>query len=112
MFLRAGAVPQPGWIDAAEQFMQNAGPMDGAARAAVFRLSGPPGAVRPGFAELLAAVGALIAGRPRPEQGLLITRRLYDTTGGHSVGDNAEVALLRRLGRHRLAILPAGITIT
>jgi hypothetical protein len=85
--------------------------MDGAGRAAVFRLPGSPGAVRPGLAELLAAVGTLIAGGPRPEQGLLISHRLYDAIGGHSVGDNAEVALLRRLGRQRLTVLPAGITI-
>jgi glycosyltransferase involved in cell wall biosynthesis len=111
MFLRAGAVPQPGWIDAAEHFMQKTGPMDGASRAAVFRLPGSPGAVRPGLAELLAAARALIAGGPRPEQGLLITRRLYDVIGGHSAGDNAEVALLRRLGRQRLTVLPSGITI-
>jgi glycosyltransferase involved in cell wall biosynthesis len=110
MFLRAGAVPQPGWIDAAEHFM-NTGPMDEAGRAGVFRLPGPPGAVRPGLAELLAAMGALIAGGPRPEQGLLITRRLYDAIGGHSAGDNAEVTLLRRLGRKRLTVLPAGITL-
>ena len=44
MFLRAGAVPQPGWIDAADHFMQSTDVLGGAARAAVFR---PPGACRP-----------------------------------------------------------------
>ncbi len=111
MFLRAGAVPQPGWIEAADHFIQTTGLLEGAGRAAIFRLSGLTNAVRPGFAELLAMVRAAIARGPRPEQGLLIARRLYDAIGGHSAGDDAEAAILRRLGRQRLVVLPAAITI-
>lgn len=109
MFLRAGTVPQPGWIDAAEHFMQAAEPAG--SRAGVFRIPGPTSGLRPGFAEFLAVFRAAIARGPRPEQGLLIARRLYDAIGGHSAGDDAEAAILRRLGRRRLAVLPAGITI-
>jgi len=104
-------VPQPGWIDAAQHFMQTAELVDGAGRAAVFRLPGPINEVRPGLGELLAVVRALIVRAPRPDQGLLITRRLYDTIGGHPAGDDAETAILRRLGRQRLAFLSAQITI-
>ena len=111
LFLRAGAVPQPGWIAATEHFMQTAELSDGASRAGVFRLPGPTNVARPGLAEVVAVVRALIARGPRPEQGLLITRRLYDAIGGHSAGDDAEAAILRRLGRQRLAFLPVGITI-
>jgi glycosyltransferase involved in cell wall biosynthesis len=111
MFLRAGAVPQPGWIEAADHFIQTTGLLEDAGRAAIFRLPGLTHAVRPGFAELLAGVRAAIARGPRPEQGLLIARRLYDAIGGHSAGDDAEVAILRRLGRQRLVVLPAAITI-
>jgi glycosyltransferase involved in cell wall biosynthesis len=106
MFLRAGAVPQPGWIDAVEHFMQTS-PEGG--RAGVFTLSRTTAAVRPGFSELLTVVRASIAWGPRPEQGLLIARRLYDAIGGHSAGDDAEAAILRRLGRRRLATLPVAI---
>jgi hypothetical protein len=53
---------------------------------------------------------ATLARNPRPEQGLLIARRLYDEVRGHSAGDDAEAVLLRRIGRRRLAILPASIT--
>src|SRR5262245_17919817 len=52
IFLRAGAIPQPGWIAAAEHFIQS-GLSEGGACAAVF---GSPGAsyyLRPGFFELL-----------------------------------------------------------
>jgi glycosyltransferase involved in cell wall biosynthesis len=111
MFLRAGAVPQPGWIEAANHFIQTTGFQDDAGRAAIFRLPGPTSAVRPGFAEFLAVMRTAIAGGPRPEQGLLIARRLYDAIGGHSAGDDAEAAILRRLGRQRLVVLPATITI-
>ena len=111
MFLRAGAVPQPGWIEAADHFIQTTGRLEDAGRAAIFRLPGLTHAVRPGFAELLAGVRTVIARGPRPEQGLLIARRLYDAIGGHSTGDDAEVAILRRLGRQRLVVLPAAITI-
>jgi len=111
MFLRAGTVPQPGWIEAADHFIQTTGLLEDAGRAAIFRLPGLTHAVRPGFAELLAGVRAAIARGPRPEQGLLIARRLYDAIGGHSAGDDAEVAILRRLGRQRLVVLPAAITI-
>ena len=111
MFLRAGAVPQPGWIEAADHFIQTTGLLEDAGRAAIFRLPGLTNTVRPGFAELLAIVRAAIARGPRPEQGLLIARRLYDAIGGHSAGDDAEAAILRRLGRQRLVVLPAAITI-
>ncbi len=41
MFLRAGCVLEPGWITAADRFMQTTDALDDAARAAVFR---PPAA--------------------------------------------------------------------
>ena len=110
MFLRAGAVPQPGWSEAADHFIQTTGLLDDAGRAAVCRLPGLTNTVRPGYAEL-PLVRAAIAGDPRPEQGLLIARRFYDAIGGHSAGDDAEAALLRRLGRQRLVVLPAAITV-
>jgi glycosyltransferase involved in cell wall biosynthesis len=111
MFLRAGSVPQPGWIEAADYFIQTTGLLKDADRAAIFRLPGLTNAVRPGFADLLAGVRAAIARGPRPEQGLLIARRLYDAIGGHSAGADAEAAILRSLGRQRLVVLPAAITI-
>jgi glycosyltransferase involved in cell wall biosynthesis len=110
MFLRAGAVPQPGWIEAVDHFIQTTDLLEDVGRAAIFRLPDRAQAVRPGLAELLAVARAAIARGPRPEQGLLIARRLYDAIGGHSAGDDAEVAILRRLGRQRLVVLPAALT--
>jgi glycosyltransferase involved in cell wall biosynthesis len=105
MFLRPGTVPEPGWVEAAERFI---GAGTETERAAIFRRRNDdfdqPGLV----AALVALRTALFGGAPSPEQGLLIARRLYDRLGGHMAGDDAEAALLRRLGRRRIALLAAG----
>ena len=108
MFLRAGCVPEPGWITAADNFMQATDALDGAARAAVFRPPAAADLLRPGLSELIALLWVALGGGARPEQGLLIARRFYDAVGGHPEHDDAEAALLRRLGRPRIAMLPSG----
>lgn len=108
MFLRAGCVPEPGWIAASEQFMEAAGQIDGQARAAVFRPGGAADLMRPGLSEVLALLRVMLGGGARPEQGLLIARQFYDALGGHPDGADAEAGLLRRLGRRRVSMLAAG----
>ena len=106
MFLRAGCVPEPGWIPAAERFMQAADLMDGR--------PAPPCSARR-VADLCARAwpscrrccGSPSAAVPKPEQGLLIARRFYDALGGHGGHAAADVALLRKLGRRRIAMLSA-----
>jgi glycosyltransferase involved in cell wall biosynthesis len=104
MFLRAGTVLQPGWIEAVDRFIHAA---EGADRAAVFRPPGADDPMRPRFAELLSLLRVALGGGPRPEQGLLIAKRFYEAIGGHTDGADAEAALLRRLGRRRVAMLSA-----
>lgn len=108
MFLRAGCVPEPGWISVAERFMQAADHLDGATRAAVFRPPGIADLMRPSLAELYALLRVAFGGGPKPEQGLLIARRFYDTLGGHDGHAAAEANLLRKLGRRRIAMLASG----
>jgi glycosyltransferase involved in cell wall biosynthesis len=105
MFLRAGCVPEPGWVSAADQFMEAADRLDDAARAAVFRPPGATDMLRPGFSELIALLRVALGGGARPEQGLLIARRFYDRVGGHAEGAEPEAALLRKLGRRRITML-------
>ncbi len=105
MFLRAGTVPQPGWIEATDRFIQTTELLEGAGRAAVFRPPGAADLMRPGFAELLSLLRVALGGGPRPEQGLLIAKRFYEDIGGHQESADAEIALLRRLGRRRIAML-------
>jgi len=112
LFLRAGCVPEPGWITAADHFMQATDALDGATRAAVFRPPAAADLLRPGLSEVIALLRVALGGGARPEQGLLIARRFYDALGGHPAGDDAEAALLRRLGRRRIAMLPAGARMT
>ena len=108
MFLRAGAVPEPGWVDAIDRFIDAADRLDGSARAAVFRPPGVADLLRPGFAEVIALLRVALGGGAKAEQGLLIARQFYNDLNGHPDGDNAEAAMLRRLGRRRIAMLPAG----
>lgn len=107
LFLRAGMVPEPGWIAAAERFMQAADMAD-RPRAAVFRPPGVADLMRPGLRELLALLRVTLGGAPRPEQGLLIARRFYEAIGAHDAIEDAEAALLRKLGRRRIVMLAAG----
>jgi len=106
LFLRAGTVPEAGWIPAAERFMQAAEMLDDAGHAAVFRRQSPM--MQPGLGEVLVMLRAALGGAPKPEQGLLIARRFYDALGGHAADADAEAALLRKLGRRRIAMLAAG----
>ena len=89
------------------QYMVAAGQQE-SPRAAVFRPSSANDPMRPALAEVFALLRVAFGGPARPEQGLLITRRLYDSVGGHTPHADAETALLRRLGRRRLAMLPVG----
>jgi glycosyltransferase involved in cell wall biosynthesis len=107
MFLRAGCVPEPGWIAASERFMEAAGRLDGAARAAVFRPPAAADLLRPGLSEVLALLRVAFGGGAGPDRGLLIARRFYDALGGHDEGADAEAAMLRQLGRRRVTMLSA-----
>jgi hypothetical protein len=107
MFLRAGCVPEPGWIGAADRFIAAADQLDGARRAAVFRPPGVADLLRPGLGEIVDLLRVTFGGA-RPEQGLLIARRFYEALDGHPAGEDAEAVLLRRLGRRRIAMLSAG----
>jgi glycosyltransferase involved in cell wall biosynthesis len=108
LFLRAGCVPEPGWIAAAERFIEATDALDGAARAAVFRPPGAADLLHPRLSEVADLLRVIFGGGPRPEQGLLIARRFYDAIGGHPDGVDAETTVLRKLGRRRIQMLPVG----
>lgn len=112
MFLRAGCVPEPGWIEATDRFMQLTDLAEGPDRAATFRPSGVADPMRPALAELFNVLRFACGGRPGPEQGLLIAKRHYLALGGHPEGADADVSLLRKLGRRGIAMLPATASAT
>jgi hypothetical protein len=106
MFLRPGVAPEVTWIAETLRFVEQAelsGRPD--ARAAVFSPAAPALAV-------LALTAALFRLRPRPEQGLVIAKRLYDRLGGHQDGPaDCEADLLRRLGRRRIVMLRSKVVV-
>jgi hypothetical protein len=108
LFLHAGEVPDPGWIDAAGAFIAKADRPESSVRAAVFRPRAAS-ASRSGLGEALAALRAAFAGA-KSGRGLLIARGLYDGIGGHPPHDEAEAALLRLLSRRRIGLLAAGLS--
>lgn len=97
MFLNAGAVLDPGWIDETAQFIQLVSD-SGTPRAGIFRYARSPYA-EPNWRDALAALARSLTG-PRADEGLLIAREHYDRLGGHDEG-GSEVKLLRRLGSSR-----------
>lgn len=104
LFLPAGVVPGPGWVAEVARFVEQ-GETEGSVRAAMFRRGGSD-AMRPAVTDALLQLHAALFGKPRPEQGLLIARCLYDALGGHrDARDGPEADLLRRLGRRRLVLL-------
>jgi glycosyltransferase involved in cell wall biosynthesis len=104
LFLRPGAVPDPTWIDEVGRFVASAGDP---VRSAVFRAAVPAnagGAIAQALAQLVS-----LAGRLRPQQGLLIAKQHYDSLGGHADGADPEAELLRRLGRRHIARLQSAV---
>jgi len=100
LFLRPGVILNAAWTAEARRFVEQSSPD---ARAAVFRRGAPAQpALRDAFSLLAAALGA----RPRPQQGLLISRQFYDALGGHLDGAaDPETDLIRRIGRRRIVVL-------
>jgi len=102
-FLRAGTVLDAAWTGEARRFIEQPLPHE---RAATFRRAGLG---HPALREVVTLFAAALGTRPRPEQGLIVSRQLYEKIGGHSEqATNPEDELLRRLGRRRIVTLSAG----
>jgi glycosyltransferase involved in cell wall biosynthesis len=104
LFLRPGTVLEPAWTEAVARFTERA---TAGEHAAAFRPAAD--ALRPALFEAVTLLKAAFGARPRPEQGLLIERHLYDAVGGHTASArDPETDLIRRLGRRRIALLNCG----
>jgi glycosyltransferase involved in cell wall biosynthesis len=100
LFLHPGIILDTPWISETRRFIELTRDSE---RAAVFRRGAvAPSPLREALAQAMAALGA----KPRPEQGLLISRRFYDALGGHRTDAvDPETDLIRRIGRKRVVRL-------
>jgi glycosyltransferase involved in cell wall biosynthesis len=106
LFLPPGAVPDLTWIEETRRFIEQAERSGRAERAAAFRRTGEADTLGSAIAEGLGLIAAALGARPRPQQGLLIAKTLYERLGGHR-GEDAEPEkkFLGRLGRRRMVLL-------
>jgi hypothetical protein len=94
------------WLDETVNFIEQIEPGDAAA---VFRKAVSPRASYPVVIEALALLKFALIGRVGPDQGLIISTRLYGELGGHRDGAaDPEADLLARLGRRRIVMLRSG----
>jgi glycosyltransferase involved in cell wall biosynthesis len=109
MFLRAGTVLEPSWLDEATGFINEA-ELSGACRtAAVFRKSVSARSRHPVILEALALLKFGLLGSVHPDQGLLIGMGLYKEIGGHrETPVDPEADFLARLGRRHILMLRSG----
>jgi len=103
LFLHADTRPAPGWRAALERFMRDPA---NAERAAAFRFALDDPDPRARRIERGVAWRGRKLGLPYGDQGLLIARPFYWALGGHpAIPLMEDVALVRRIGRRRLAVL-------
>jgi glycosyltransferase involved in cell wall biosynthesis len=122
LFLHADTVLENGWHREVRAHIERArrdstctdGPQvdrvrnDAAMRAAVFRFALDDHGWRPRLIEHGVALRCRLAAMPYGDQGLLISRALYDEIGGfREMPLFEDVDIVRRLGRRRLALLGA-----
>lgn len=107
LFLRPGCVPDADWVTDVGRFIEDA-PMAGPRRSATFRLASSTS--RSPLAQALSALAGTILVRVRPNQGLLISKQLYRSLGGHRANaGHPEADFIRRAKPRKIAQLAASI---
>jgi rSAM/selenodomain-associated transferase 2 len=101
LFLHADTKLAPGWDAEAERFM-----LRGAGQAAAFRFMLADEGIWPRLLEAGVALRCRLFALPYGDQGLLISRKLYDELGGYKpIPIMEDVDIVRRIGRKRLTLL-------
>lgn len=106
LFLHADTVLQPGWEEEALNFMRDVDYGERPPAAAVFRFALNDAGFWPGYLQAMVGMRCALFALPYGDQGLLISRQLYDSLGGYRpLALMEDVDLVRRLGRRRLHFL-------
>jgi rSAM/selenodomain-associated transferase 2 len=108
LFLNADTVLEDGWERSAIAFMRRVDGDERASAAAAFKFRLDDKGIAPRLIERLVHLNCKLSGTSYGDQGLLISRQLFDAVGGYrDLPIMEDVDLARRLGRHRLARLDA-----
>jgi rSAM/selenodomain-associated transferase 2 len=106
LFLHADTLLEPGWERDARHFIERVDSQQWPPAAAAFRFALDDVGSRPRALEHLVALRCALLGLAYGDQGLLISRRLYDEVGGfRPLPLMEDVDLVHRLGRNRLIFL-------
>jgi rSAM/selenodomain-associated transferase 2 len=101
LFLHADTALERGWTEEVEAFMKGGGDS-----AAAFRFRLADSGFRPRLLESAVALRCRFFALPYGDQGLFISRKLYDAVGGFApIPLMEDVEFVRRLGRRRIAML-------
>ncbi len=106
LFLHADTVLEPGWERDAAQFLERVDMEQRLPAAGAFRFALDDEGIKPRLLERLVALRSGVLKLPYGDQGLLISKRLYDEIGGYRPLQIMEdVDIVRRLGRRRTVLL-------
>lgn len=105
LFLHADTALSENWVDETAQFMMRA---DNEMRAAAFRFAFDDSSFGADVVTFWVGIRNRVLSLPYGDQGLLISRALYDVLGGYrDLALMEDVDLVRRIGGGRLQILNA-----
>jgi rSAM/selenodomain-associated transferase 2 len=108
LFLHADTVLEPGWADEAQSFIERVESGRRKPAAASFRFALDDDGLMPRLVERMVALRCLLLALPYGDQGLLISRNLYNRLGGfRPLPLMEDVDLVRRLRRGELVMLNA-----
>jgi rSAM/selenodomain-associated transferase 2 len=106
LFLHADTVLEPGWAEEAQSFMERVEQGRRAQAAAFFRFALDDDGLMPRFVEWLVGLRCHLLALPYGDQGLLISRNLYNRLGGfRPLPLMEDVDLVRRLKRNEIVML-------
>ncbi|MFY0612317.1 MAG: TIGR04283 family arsenosugar biosynthesis glycosyltransferase [Hyphomicrobiaceae bacterium] len=108
LFLHADTVLEAGWQQEVATLIEQIEHGTRAQSAAAFRFALDDIGLSPRLIEWGVGVRCAACALPYGDQGLLISRRLYDEIGGFEpIGLFEDVGIIRRIGRRRLTMLRA-----
>lgn len=106
LFLHADTILESGWEREATAFIERVEGEGRAEAAAAFRFALDDIGMRPRLLESIVALRCAVLRLPYGDQGVLVSRRLYDRLGGYApIPLMEDVDLMRRLRRDQIVIL-------